>query len=146
MKIQKTFFVLMLGLLLSSCGKDNDKDANKNAAITDFASIVQTADRRELVGKTVDLSNVPVDTVVGTYVFWAGEGHSGIPVFRKDRIDNEKVEHVKPKDMVRMNGVIRLAENVEAADPLWKSINESEKQDILNAKVFISADRVQIIH
>ena len=70
-------------LLLSSCGKD-DKAATDPAvadAITDYKVILQTADRQTLVGRKVNLDNVPVQTVAGTYIFWAGDTHSAIPCF-----------------------------------------------------------------
>jgi hypothetical protein len=141
---KKIFYVLSLVLLIAACGK---KDENKTPpTITDFNQILQASDRTSLVGSPVDVDNVPVDTVVGTYVFWAGSARTGIPVFRADREKGHIKEHVKRGDKVRLTGTMRLIETLSSTDKLWENINEQEKQDIQNVKVFLSADQVQIIH
>jgi hypothetical protein len=141
----KTFFIfLSAAFMLSSCGKD-DKGAT-TATVTDINSILQASDRTTFVGQAVNVDNVTVDSVVGTYVFWAGSSHSGVPIFRKDRLEGTATERVQRGDKVRINGTVRLVDTVPATDPLWEMVSVEEKADIQNAKVFISADKVQIIH
>lgn len=142
----KIFPILSLLVLftLASCGSDDDTKATESA-LTDLNNIVSAGDRRALVGKEVNLDNVPVDTIVGSYFFWAGDDHSAIPVFRKDKQEGAATVPVREGGHVRIQGTIRLAENVGAAEPMWEKINEQEKQDIVNAVVFIEAKAVQNI-
>lgn len=146
---QIPFLLIPAILFVAACGKDDGKQATTDPAtqpaIEDLATIEQAADRGSLVGRNVALDNIRVDRVTGTYVFWAGS-QNGIPVFRKDSFEKTVAEHVRREDRVRITGTVRLATAASPTDPLWEHINEQEKADILSARVFISADKVQVIH
>jgi hypothetical protein len=134
-------------LLLAACGKDGTVvNPITEPVITDITTIAQTADRRSLVGRKVELSGVTVQSVVGTFVFWTGDPRSGLPAVRLDRMNGTATEHVKRNDRVRITGTVRLLESTSPTDQMWDKINEAERRDILGAVVYIAADRVSIIH
>jgi len=140
--LKKMFCVLSLALLVVSCGKDEDETPK---VISNFDTILQSTDRTQFVGQTVDVDDVSVGEITGTYIFWAGGKNSGIPVFRKDQLSGPTKAHVREGDRVRISGTVRKADLVKSADPMWQNITEEEKQDILNAHVFVEAENVQII-
>lgn len=141
---------MMLILALGGCGKDNSTAGTPGAVtpttITDLSTITQAADRRALVGRKVEIPNAQAQQVVGTYVFWAGDTHSAVPVVRLDRMRGPVAEHVKRGAQVGMSGTVRLLSSVSATDPLWTHVNERERNDMLGAIVYIAADNVLIVH
>lgn len=142
-RIGLTAIALVFALI--GCGKEDGSGTQAaSETITDIGVISTTADRRTLVGRKVNIPDAPVSTVVGNYVFWAGDRHSGVPVAREDKMRTPVVEHVRLGDRVRISGTVRLLETVPDSDLLWDKINEDEKRDILNARVYIAADSVAI--
>jgi hypothetical protein len=153
-------FGAFLGCLLMAlaCGKSNDNTGTDSPAtpapngptttsLHSTSEIASTADKRSLVDRAVDISDAKVQSVVGTYVFWAGEdSHTAIPVVRNDRINGPVTEHVKPGEHAAITGRIRLVDATAATDPMWDHISESERRDIGDAKVFIAAEKVSVIH
>lgn len=141
--IMAVFFSALL--FITACGKDKDNQSGVQAALTDIPSIAGAADRRALVGRSVDISNGLVQSVVGNYVFWAGDSTSQIPVVRLDKEASPVIEHVKRGETVRMVGTVRLVESTPANDPMWEQINPTERAQITEALVYIAADSVQIV-
>lgn len=146
-RISKLGTVGLLALFLTvSCGKDDTiVQTGPEASITDINVLASAPDRTTLVGKKVDLSGATVQTVVGTYVFWAGDPHTAIPVVREDRMNGNVTEHVRAGERVRVTGVVRLLETVPSTDKLWDKITDQERRDILSSRVYIAADKVTII-
>lgn len=137
--------LMPLLLLLGGCGKDEPTTQSGEDLITDIATISNTADRRTLVGKKVDIASAKVQSVVGNYVFWAGEPHTAVPIAREDKMHGTVPEHVRSGDSVRIKGTIRLLENLPDTDPLWDSISNDERRDILAARVYVAAESVAIL-
>jgi hypothetical protein len=139
------YAVLALLFVVLGCGKE--KGAEPQAAtetIADLSAISSASDRRALVGRKVDIADAPVSQVVGNYVFWAGDPHSGVPVAREDKMRSPVIEHVRRGDRVRILGVVRLLETVPDSDLLWDTVNADEKRDIQAAQVYIAAESVAI--
>ncbi len=138
-------FVFPVLLALTGCGKEDNPLLSGDDTIRDISAIANTADRRELVGKKVDIQDAKVQSVVGNFIFWAGEPHTAVPVARVDKMNGPVNDHVRSGDKVRLVGVVRLLETVEADDKFWESVNEDEKKDILGARIYIAADNVIIL-
>ena len=139
--------VLALFVTLS-CGKD-DKSTQVNpepALITDMSVISNAPDRTALVGKKVDISSATVQSVVGTYLFWAGDPRTAVPVAREDRMHDSVAEHVRAGEHCRITGTVRLLETVPSTDVLWDRINDQERRDLLASRVYIAADKVSVVH
>ncbi len=137
--------------VLLGCGKDNgigtgngNETQGGNNTISELTVISSTADKRSLVGRKVSIADAPVDEVVGNYVFWAGDTHSGVPIVREDKMRTPVVEHVRRGDRVRVLGTVRLLESVPVSDLMWDKVNENERRDILAAQVYIAAESVAI--
>lgn len=139
------YFAALLTIL--SCGKDDKGQTPPEApTITDIATISNAPDRRALVGSKVDISEASVQSVVGTYVFWAGEPRTGVVVAREDRMRGPVTEHVRAGGRCRITGTVRLLETLPATDLFWDHISDSERRDILGSQVYIAADTVSVIH
>lgn len=135
-----TFFVLM------GCGKDGEITTNPAAQpVTSIRDVTQAGDRREFIGRSVEISSADAQTVVGNYVFWAGDDHSALPIVRGDKIAGPVTGHVKRGDRVRVTSTVRLLSEVASTHQMWETVSEKERQDILGAIVYIDADKVQVI-
>ena len=138
-----TAFALLV--LAIGCGKEvNNQDSG--ATISDIAEISDTADRRSLVGRKVEIASAQVQEVTGNYIFWVGSRNSGVPVAREDKMRGPVTEHVRPGDRAAISGTIRLLETVPQSDLLWDKITDSEREDMLNSRIYIAADSVRVIH
>jgi hypothetical protein len=156
-KKNRFYGVVAICLFLAlACGKsDSDKNGTgtptpnpaPDSTLRSTSDIASAADKRSLVDRPVDITDAKVQSVVGTYVFWAGDDtHTAIPVVRIDRINGPVNEHVKSGEHAAITGRIRLVEATSSTDPMWDHINDSERRDINDAKVFIAADKVKVIH
>lgn len=139
--------ILAFGLLaVVGCGKDDDaktQPIEQQPAITDVRTIADTADKRTLIGRKVEIDNAITQEIVGNYVFWAGETrYSAVPVVRQDKIKGGATSPVRVGAVARISGTIRFVESVSAADPMWDKVSEKEKRDIESAKIYIDAERV----
>ena len=141
---------LACALVATGCGKDKTKPSDDQvtretaAAISDVFAIVGAADRRELVGRTVDINDTRVQAVVGNFVFWVGDERNQIPVVRQDKLKGPVLRHVKVGDSVRLGGVVQMSSNIAANDRIWENVNEKERRDIEAANVYIGADTVDV--
>ncbi len=139
--------LILLSLLIAACGKDKDPGQTPPEAvtttITDLSTILGTADKRTLVGRKVDISRAQVGRITGFYIFWAGDPHSAVPIARYDKLNAPGTTHpVHEGQHASIAGTIRLPDNVDPNDPIWKTINATEKRDITEAQIYIAADRV----
>ena len=147
----KRFVWVMAILLAVACGKDNSNNNNNpvtpgggaSPEYTSIQEVLRESDRRNLVGKTVDLRETEVRSVVGTYTFWVGDRFTAIPVVRGDRIAGPVSTHVRPGGRARIRGTLRLVDRVEEGNPMWDKVNENERKEILNAGVYILAEKVE---
>ena len=141
------FTAVALLFLILGCGKDNASEVQPAMeTITDISVISNTADRRTLVGRQVDIPEAPITSVVGNYLFWAGETHTAVPVVREDKMRGPVTEHVRPGGRAHIKGTVRLLETVPDDDLMWDRITPEEKSDILGARVYIAAESVAVRH
>lgn len=140
------YLVLFFVIGIVGCGEDKEGKSGPAAApaITSLDEITGTADRRELVGRSVSIEDGTVQAVVGNFIFWGGDNHNQIPVVRLDKMAGPVSQHVRAGDKVRIFGTVRLAESVPDSDRMWETVTEAEKADIKNATVYVAADRVQV--
>lgn len=136
-------------LLVISCGKDNgasNSPTSPAATITDMTTITQTADRRSLVGRKVEVGATQVEDPVRQYVFWAGVNNAAIPVVRRDKLNGPVASHVRKGSVVKLSGTIRLVETIPATDRLWEGIanRPNELAAVKAAIVYIDADAVTV--
>lgn len=145
------YSLTILLLFIISCGKDNGASTNPAgpggpAAITDMATITQTADRRTLIGRKVEVGATQVEDPVRQYVFWAGVNNAAIPVVRRDKLNGPVTTHVRKGSVVRLSGTIRLVETIPVTDRLWEGIanRPAELNAVKAAIVYIDAEAVTV--
>jgi hypothetical protein len=145
LKYRNGLVALALLVLAVGCGKEvNNKESG--ATIADVNEISDTADRRSLVGRRVEITSAQVQEVTGNYIFWVGSRNSGVPVAREDKMRGPVTEHVQRGDRVAISGVVRLLETVPQTDLLWDKVNDNERADMLNSRIYIAAESVRVIH
>lgn len=118
------------------------------ALITDLDQILDSPHPAALRGRQVVLFEAPVQSIVGDWFFWVGRDEERrIPVMllgERARRQREWSSAVLPGQSVRIFGFVRLAGDAEPlrADPL---LDDVQRRAVRNARIFISALRVEIL-
>jgi hypothetical protein len=135
-------------LLLSACGKDKDPGTTppnpSMEAITDIATLMNATDRKALVGRKVDIPSLTVGRITGFYIFWSGDVARGVPIARYDKLNAPAgtTHPVRTGGTAAIKGTVRLPENVDPNDQIFKTITAQERSDLLSAQIYIAADSV----
>lgn len=118
--------------------------------LTDVVAVVTAVDPMPLVGRQVQLTGVPVQSVPGDSTFWVGPSESqrllvvldeqptpGTPV--EGRVD------VDPGQMVTVTGTLRqMPADLAAWQTRWK-LDDAAMTSLRNARVYLAASRATVV-
>ncbi|GEM_PF-4103064 len=144
--LRSQMVLAMACLFVVSCGRDKEQGASpvQAPALSSVADIAAAPDRRELVGRSVDITDAHVRGVVGNFFFWVGDERSQIPVVRLDKLRGPVTQHVRQNNSVALVGTVQLTSNIGADDRLWELVNEKERREIEAANVYVGAESVTV--
>lgn len=114
--------------------------------ITDVVVIATTQDQQSLVNRQVQLTNTPVQSVVGDRTFWVGPSNTQqMLVVLDEALDSgstEKRLDVNAGQMLTINGLLRPMPNMADAQKQW-GLSAAEADALKSQKVYLQASQVQ---
>lgn len=114
--------------------------------ITDVAVIANTSDRKSILNRQVQLTNVKVQNVNGDRTFWIGQPN-GQPVFvvLEQPLDAGSAENkivIKPGQTLNLTGVLRPVPSTQQAQQEW-GLTPAEAQTLQTQALYLRAGQVQ---
>lgn len=114
--------------------------------ITDVAVIANTSDRKSILNRQVQLTNVKVQDVNGDRTFWIGQPN-GQPVFvvLEQPLDAGSAENkivIKPGQSLNLTGVLRPVPSTQQAQQEW-GLTPAEAQTLQTQALYLRAGQVQ---
>lgn len=113
--------------------------------VADLKLLLETPDKKGLVGLQVVLEDAPVQAVVGNYTFWVGpDARSRVPVVLIGELMQRQPEarvRVREGERVRVFGVVRELRDVDVIEPTG-FLSAKEREELERVGIFISAQRV----
>lgn len=117
-----------------------------NEPITDVTVITNPTDTQSILNRSVQLTNVNVQRVVGDRTFWIGQPNGqAVFVVLAPPLDAGSAENkvvIKPGQTVNLTGVLKPLPTVEQAQQEW-SLSPTEAQTLKNQALYLQAERVQ---
>lgn len=114
--------------------------------ITDVVVVATTQDQQSLVNRQVQLTNTPVQSVVGDRTFWVGPSNTQqMFVVLDEALDSgstEKRLDVNAGQMLTINGLLRPMPNTADAQKQW-GLSATETEALKSQKVYLQASQVQ---
>jgi hypothetical protein len=103
--------------------------------------------RGEVIGRTVQLDGVPVESVIGDVVFWIGTSKSDRTLVVIDKmIDTpENAIIVRAGMRVSLSGVVERMPSPELAPRLWKMVSAAEAEELRSHPTYIYANRARVV-
>ena len=140
---RRALLALLAVLWLPACG-ENGLEIPDEPALTDVPSIVEGR-AAEQVGRTVSLDDAVATRVVGDYVFWVGGNDGEVPVILETEFGGQGAKRdvtIREGRRYRIEGAVRLVDNVAPDSRLWRLVDDREMDEIRNAGVYVGATRV----
>lgn len=114
--------------------------------ITDVVVIATTQDQQSLVNRQVQLTNTPVQSVIGDRTFWVGPSNTQqMLVVLDEALDSgstEKRLDVNQGQTLTINGLLRPMPNTADAQKQW-GLSAAEAEALKSQKVYLQASQVQ---
>lgn len=114
--------------------------------ITDVVVIATTQDQQSLVNRQVQLTNTPVQSVIGDRTFWVGPSNTQqMLVVLDEALDSgstEKRLDVNAGQTLTINGLLRPMPNTADAQKQW-GLSAAETEPLKSQKVYLQASQVQ---
>ena len=114
--------------------------------ITDVVAIATTQDQQSLVNRQVQLTNTPVQSVIGDRTFWVGPSNTQqMLVVLDEALDSGSTEKrlaVKAGQTLTINGLLRPMPNTADAQKQW-GLSAAEAEALKSQKVYLQASQVQ---
>ncbi len=121
--------------------------ATDGLPITDLATVVTTPDQQSLVNKQVQLTNAPVQSVVGDRTFWVGPSNTQqLLVVLDEALDSSRIDKkldINTGQTLTIDGLIRPLPSIQEAQKQW-GLSATEAQALKNQKVYLQAQEVEI--
>lgn len=127
----------------------NRSDATGNTGgdpIRDIIIVVAAPDRLPLIGRRVELENVPVQSVVGDKGFWVGpdkERQLFVALDESETRGPDARVKVRPGQTVTVAGEIKKVPSMEEARKRWE-LGEANSATLETERVYLAADRVEL--
>jgi hypothetical protein len=116
--------------------------------ITDMAMLTTVNDTTGLVGRPVQLTNVPVSNVVSDRGFWVGSSGSRVLAVRMDQLSPMTPPNgaVNAGERVDVFGTLRSVPTDLTAQALpWHPKTSADSAALTGQRVYIAADSVRIL-
>ncbi len=121
--------------------------ATDGLPITDLATVVTTPNQQSLVNKQVQLTNAPVQSVVGDRTFWVGPSNTQqLLVVLDEALDSSRIDKkldINTGQTLTIDGLIRPLPSIQEAQKQW-GLSATEAQALKNQKVYLQAQEVEI--
>ncbi len=148
--MKKHLWMGLVVLLALSCGKEKEGniETQEASALESVSEVTASADRRDLVGRTITLPRVQAQDVVGDLAFWIGDPNNAIPAVLGTELRDQGAEgdvSIRKGRFYSIIGTVRLVENVDRNDPTWALVDDREMEAISNARVYIETAEVTAV-
>jgi hypothetical protein len=114
--------------------------------ITDVL-VISNANKKTLVNRPVQFSNVKVQSVVGDRTFWVGSSNTQrVFVVLAPNLDAGSVENkvvVKPGQTLDLAGALKAVPNVKQAQQQWKGLTAAEAKGLQDQIVYLEANQIR---
>ncbi len=115
--------------------------------ITDVVVIATAPNKQSFVNRQVELTNVPVQSVVGDRTFWVGSGNNErLFIVLDEALDNGRTEKnlkVNAGQTLMIRGLIRSLPSTQEAQKQW-GLSAAEAEALRNQQVYLQASQVQM--
>ncbi len=117
--------------------------APESTPLGSLASVVLVPDRLALLGREVDLHQVPVQQVVGEGEFWVGPGRDErLFVVRTGLAPAGRPAGPRPGELVDVHGVVeRVPEPLDAPGAPW-SVPPGDTATLRSERIYVAADSI----